>query len=164
MITIRDAVIEDLPALLEIYNYAIENLTATFDLQQQTLEERKNWFDSHGGKYPLIIAEEDGNVIGYSSLSPYNKKSAYSTTVEISIYIAPNQQGKGIGSKLMTEILSLASQLNYHAIIAGITGGNEVSVQLHKKFGFKLAGSLKEVGFKFGEWQDVHYYQLIVGK
>ncbi|MFD1851502.1 GNAT family N-acetyltransferase [Oceanobacillus bengalensis] len=162
MIRIREAAIDDLPALLEIYNYAICNLTATFDLQEQTLEDRKKWFEHHGAEYPLIVAEEDENVIGYSSLSPFNEKLAYSATSEVSIYIAPNQQGKGVGSLLMQQILKQARQLNYHTVISGITGGNGASIHLHEKFGFVLAGTLREVGNKFDEWQDVHYYQLIL--
>ncbi|RLL43642.1 N-acetyltransferase family protein [Oceanobacillus piezotolerans] len=162
MITIRDAVFEDLQELVDIYNYAIINLTATFDLEPQTIEERKKWFDAHGGAYPLIVAEETGDVIGYATLSPYNIKSAYKATAELSIYIAPDQQGKGIGTKLMEELLKRAEELSYHTLISGITAGNAGSVRLHKRFGFKLVGTMKEVGFKFGEWQNTDYYQLMI--
>ncbi|WP_067727427.1 GNAT family N-acetyltransferase [Oceanobacillus damuensis] len=158
MIVIRNAVIDDLPPLLDIYNYAILNLTATFELEEQTLEQQMECFDD---KYPLIVAEEEGNVIGYSCLNPFNKKAAFAQTAELSIYIAPNHQGKGIGKKLMKAILELAKQMNFHTVIGGITGGNEASIYLHKNFGFVHAGTLKEVGYKFWEWQEVHYYQLI---
>ncbi|MFD2445269.1 GNAT family N-acetyltransferase [Bacillus sp. CGMCC 1.16607] len=162
MVDIREATILDLPAMLDIYNYAIRHLTATFDIEVQTLDKRKIWFDSHDEKYPLIVAERNGEVVGYCCLSSFRAKPAYSKTTEISIYISQTQQGYGIGSALMKEIIRRAIDLGYHTIIAGITGGNEGSVKLHKKFGFEFVGCFKEVGFKFGEWQDVDFYQLMI--
>jgi L-amino acid N-acyltransferase YncA len=161
MLHIRDAVLNDLPAMLEIYNDAIRNLTATFDLEEQNLAERKNWFEKFGGKYPLIVAEMNGEVVGYSSLSKFREKPAYSHSTELSVYISSIHRGRGVGSALMKEILHRAAKLSYHTVIGGIVGGNEVSVKLHEKFGFEYVGCFKEVGFKFGEWQDVHFYQLI---
>lgn len=159
---IRDARIEDLPALLDIYNDAIRNLTATFDLVEQTLEERKIWFKKYGGNYPLIVAEFDGEIAGYCGLSPYNSKEAYAKTVEVSIYLSDKYRGNGIGLTLMKEIIQRARELQFHTIIAGITEGNDASVKLHEKFGYEYAGRLKEVGFKFEQWQHVLYYQLIL--
>ncbi|MFS0636527.1 N-acetyltransferase family protein [Mesobacillus foraminis] len=157
---IREAKIEDLPGMLDIYNDAVRNLTATFDLEEQTLEQRTKWFHKYGGKYPLIVAEVEGEIAGYCGLSMYNEKAAYARTAEVSIYLSSRFRGKGIGGALMTEILKRAREEDFHAIIAGITEGNDVSVKLHEKFGFKLAGRITEVGFKFGEWQNVLYLQL----
>lgn len=159
---IREAVLEDLPAMLAIYNDAIRNTTATFDLEEQTLEERAHWFHKYGGAYPLIVAEVNGQVAGYSSLSLFREKPAYSRTTELSIYIAEAYRGRGIGNALMTAILERARQLGYHAVIGGITGGNDISIKMHEKFGFELVGSFREVGFKFGSWQDVLFYQLLL--
>ena len=164
VLSIRNPVIEDLPAMLKIYNDAILNLTATFDLIEQTLEDRQPWFDQHGGKYPLIVAELDGEVVGYCSLSAFREKEAYDKTSEVSIYISTSHRGYGIGSALLKEILLRANELNYHTIIAGITSGNEGSVRLHEKFGFEFIGRFKEVGYKFNEWQSVDFYQLILSK
>ena len=161
---IRKATQEDVPEMLDIYNEAIRNLTATFDLTEQSLDERKAWFNRYCKHYPLLVAELDGNVIGYCGLFPYNPKAAYEKTVEISIYLAAKSRGLGVGKLLMTEILSEAEKHGFHTIIAGITDGNDSSVRLHEKFGFKLAGRLKEVGFKFGQWHDVLYYQLMLPK
>jgi L-amino acid N-acyltransferase len=158
----REAVIEDLPAMLDIYNDAIRNTTATFDLEEQTIEERKLWFQKYGGAHPLIVAEVDGQVAGYSSLSVFREKPAYNRTTELSIYIAEAYRGRGIGKAMMTAILRLAKDQGYHTVIGGITGGNDVSIKLHKQFGFELAGSFREVGHKFGSWQDVLFYQLIL--
>ncbi|MDR7072027.1 GNAT family N-acetyltransferase [Fictibacillus barbaricus] len=162
MIHIREAVQHDLPEILEIYNYAIKHLTATFDLNEQTLDERLSWFTKFNEKYPLIVAIEENKVIGYSCLSPFRDKPAYAKSTELSIYMHWNHQGKGIGNKLMKEILHRADTLGYHTVIGGITGGNEGSVYLHKKFGFEFVGCFKEVGFKFNEWQDVHFYQRML--
>lgn len=162
MVVIRDAVLEDLPNILNIYNYAIVHLTATFDTEEETLEDRQNWFDNHNEKYPVIVAEMDGEVVGFSCLSPFKRKKAYSQSAEISIYTSPESQGKGIGKTLMEEIIERAKQNGLRTIIAVITSGNEASVRLHKKFGFKFAGRIKEVGYKFGQWLDVEYYQLLL--
>ncbi|KQL51036.1 GNAT family acetyltransferase [Heyndrickxia shackletonii] len=162
MLHIRDAAVTDLAAMLEIYNEAIRNLSATFDLVEQTIEQRMVWYKEHSGKYPFIVAEMDGKVVGYSCLSKFRDKEAYSQTTELSIYLSSDCRGKGVGSVLMQEILIRAAKDGYHTIISGITGGNEASVKLHEKFGFEFVGCFKEVGYKFNEWQDVHFYQLIL--
>ncbi len=162
MIKIRDAVAEDLPEILAIYNVAVRTTTATFDLEEQTLADRLTWFQQFGEKYPLIVAEDEKEVLGYCSLSPFHKKAAYKNTCEISIYLSGKHRGAGIGSLLMKEIINRAKKHGFHSIIALITAGNAASVKLHKKFGFQFAGRLKEAGFKFGQWLDVDYYQLIL--
>ncbi|PPA70696.1 GNAT family N-acetyltransferase [Jeotgalibacillus proteolyticus] len=162
MVNIRNAVSTDLPEMAKIYNQAIRETAATFDLREQTLEERQQWFDKYGENHPLIVAEINGEVAGYSSLSPFRDKEAYSRTTELSIYISPSFQGKGVGKSLMKEILSRAESLGHHVVIGGITGGNAVSVRLHEQFGFTFVGCFKEVGYKFDQWQDVHFYQLVL--
>ncbi|WP_163103265.1 GNAT family N-acetyltransferase [Peribacillus alkalitolerans] len=159
---IRDAILDDLPAILEIYNDAVLNLTATFDLEEQTLEERTLWFHKYGGKYPLIVAKQEGEVVGYCSLSSFRDKPAYNRTAELSIYLSSKHRGLGLGKVLMEELIDRAKKLDYHTLIGGITSGNEASVKLHEKFGFELVGVFKEVGYKFNQWQDVHFYQLIL--
>jgi len=162
MMYIRDAVPGDLPSILNIYNYAVKNLAASFDLEEKNLAEREAWFNEHHGKYPLIVAELNGKVVGYCCLSRFRDKAAYSQTSELSIYIEPGHWGAGIGTALMQELLSRAKKLGHHVIVAGITGDNEVSIGLHRKFGFEFVGCFREVGFKFGRWHDVHFYQLLL--
>ncbi len=159
---IRDAVINDLPDILNIYNRAVLTSAATFDIEEQTIEQRMAWFSRHGGKYPLIVAEKEGHVAGYCCLSPFREKPAYAKTVESSVYIEEPYWGQGIGKALMTEILRRAAEIGHHSVIAAITGSNEASIRLHLKLGFKLAGCLREAGYKFGAWHDVHYYQLLL--
>ncbi|MCM3024009.1 GNAT family N-acetyltransferase [Heyndrickxia ginsengihumi] len=159
---IRDAQIDDLPAMLEIYNDAVRNLTATFDLEEQTLENRREWFFSHGGRYPLIVAESEGNVVGYCSLSKYREKEAYINSAELSVYISKDFRRNGLGTIFLKEIIKRAKELKYHTIISGITDGNSGSIALHEKFGFHYIGCFREVGYKFNQWQDVHFYQLLL--
>jgi phosphinothricin acetyltransferase len=164
MIILREATLQDLPEMLAIYNEAVLNSAATFDLEAQTLEERAVWFHNHGGKYPLIVAELDGKIAGYTCLSPFRAKPAYAYSTELSIYIDAGFRGRGIGSTLMTDILKRAAAFGYRTIISGLVGGNEASRKLHEKFGFTYIGAFKEVGLKFGEWHDVHFYQLFMNR
>ncbi|WNQ12577.1 GNAT family N-acetyltransferase [Paenibacillus aurantius] len=157
---IRDAGPEDLPGILAIYNRAIVTNTATFDLDEQTLEERTEWFSHYGGRYPIIVAEDGGEVAGYCYISPFRPKKGYDLTVESTVYIHEDHWGKGLARVLMDEILKRARTLGYHVVIACITGGNEASIRLHRRLGYELSGHLREVGRKFGEWQDVFFYQL----
>lgn len=159
---IRKAVLEDVPQILDIYNDAVLHTTATFDLEEKTLEDRLQWFHKYNDIYPLIVAELDEKVAGYCSLSPFREKEAYKQTVEISVYVHKKARGKGIARELIKRILELGKEAGHHVIIAGITGGNDVSVKLHESFSFSHAGTFREVGFKFGEWQDVFFYELLL--
>lgn len=159
---IRDAVKEDIFELAAIYNWAVANTAATFDIEPKTIDERLEWFDHYGGKHPLIVAETDGKAAGYSSLSKFREKEAYRQTAELSVYVCPEYQGKGIGKALIREIIDRARRLEYHAIMAGITADNTISIALHEKLGFEHCGTFREVGYKFDRWQDVLFYQLIL--
>ena len=161
-VVVRDARKSDLPALLEIYNQAVLTSPATFDLEPRTLAQRRAWFTEHGPSHPLVVAEEQGRVVGYASLSKFRDKLGYSRSAEDSVYVHKDFQGKGVGKALMGEILARAVALGYHTVIAGIVPPNEASVRLHRGFGFVYVGNFKEVGFKFSRWQDVVFYQLLL--
>ena len=154
----------DLPRLLEIYNDEVCNGTATFDIHPQTLEQRQAWFDAHNVEnHPLYVAEQDGVVAGYASLSSYREKEAFSSTVELSIYIAPEYRRQGIATALMELMLQKAREdARTHNVISVITAGNEASIQLHKRFGFTFCGNIPEVGVKFGQRLGIDNYSLIV--
>lgn len=153
----------DVKRLLDIYNYEVECATATFDLTPRTLEERMEWFEEHRGHHPLIVAEKDGEVAGYATLSPYRTKEAYKSTVELSVYVDAAFRGQGIGKALMEEILRMAREdETLHTVISVITGGNAVSTRIHEEFGFIHCGTMREVGEKFGKLLDIDNYQLMV--
>jgi len=158
---IRRASIEDLPELLDIYNYEVEHGVATFDEVKQTWEQRKEWFDAHQGKYLLIIKEIDGKVAGYASISKLFPKPAYDISGEVSVYVAKAFRGQGIGKELLNELLEMTKrERNFDSLFSLITGTNEVSIHMHEKLGFEYAGILKNSGMKFGEHYDVKIYRF----
>ena len=161
---IRVARREDLQQLLDIYNYEVVHGVATLDLQPKSLEEWGRWFDAHNIKnHPLLVAEQAGRVAGYASLSPYRSKEAYRSTVELSIYIGPDFRRQGVATALMEAILREARQdPETHTVVSVITDGNEASRKLHEKFGFTYCGAIREVGMKFGAYQDILNFSLII--
>ena len=161
---IRVARREDLQQLLDIYNYEVVHGVATLDLQPKSMEEWGQWFDAHNIKnHPLLVAEQAGRVAGYASLSPYRSKEAYRSTVELSIYIGPDFRRQGVATALMEAILREARQdPETHTVVSVITDGNEASRKLHEKFGFTYCGAIREVGMKFGAYQDILNFSLIV--
>ena len=162
---VRAAREADLPTMLAIYNDEVAHGTATFDTDPREGEAARTWFAEHNvGNHPLIVAEADGQVAGYASLSTYNRKAAYSTTVELSVYVASEKRGRGVGTELMEAILDLARKdPRTHLVVSLISAGNDASVRLHRRFGFTYAGTLHEVGEKFGQLIDVDFYELRVG-
>jgi len=161
-VIIRTANIKDISSIQEIYNEAIRNTNATFDTKEKSIDEIKDWFNSHGLKNPIIIAKEKDNIIGWASLNKYDEKKAYSDTTELSLYVKSDFQSKGIGKKLMENILSEGKKAGVHVVLARVTAGNKISSHLHKSFGFEKIGTLKEVGKKFGKILNVHIYEKIL--
>ena len=159
---IRKAEQTDLQALLDIYNYEVEYGVATLDLTPRSLAQWQAWFDHHNVEnHPLYVAEIDGSVAGYASLSSYREKEAFRSTVELSIYIAPDFRKRGAATELMAFILKDAkADERTHTVVSVITAGNEASRKLHEKFGFEFCGTIREVGVKFGEYRDIENYRL----
>ncbi|MES2690457.1 MAG: N-acetyltransferase family protein [Bacteroidota bacterium] len=159
---IQKATVHHLPSITAIYNHAIEHSVATFDTELKTIDDRKTWLDEHGDNYPVLVALINDEVAGWASLSKWSPRAAYNGTVEISIYFAAQSQGKGYGNGLMKALLEAGKKAGLHTIIARISEGNEVSIYLHKKYGFVPTGTLKEVGYKFNRYVDVHMMQLML--
>ena len=158
---IRAATEGDLDAILEIYNDAVINTTATFDTEPRTLEKQRAWFFAHQKNHPVMVAEESGTIQGWASLSPWSDRCAYDTTVEVSVYVHRDFRGGGIGSALLQSVILEGKKLEIHTVLSRITQGNEASIHLHEKAGFRHVGVMKEVGFKFGRFLDVQMMQLI---
>jgi phosphinothricin acetyltransferase len=159
---IRKATLGDLEGITEIYNEAIKKTVATFDTETKKIKEQKEWFESHGQRYPIIVAEEDNRIIGWSALSKYSTRCAYSGTVELSLYVKEEYQRKGIGKSLMKRIIEEGKKSSLHIILARITDGNKTSIHLHEILGFEHVGILKEVGYKFDKYLDVYLMQKIL--
>jgi phosphinothricin acetyltransferase len=159
---IRPASIEDAAAINDIYNHYVLRSTATYQTEPGSLEERLAWFQSHGPSHPILVAEQEGDILGWGSLSPFRSRAAYGRTVEISVYIREDLLHKGLGALLLSDLIKRAATLKHHTIIAGISADQLPSVKLHEKFGFTEVARLKEVGYKFDRWLDVSYMQLML--
>jgi phosphinothricin acetyltransferase len=158
---IRPADISDLAAITGIYNEAILTTNATFDTELKTVEEQRDWFNSHDTRHSILVAELDDTVIGWVSLSKWSDRCSYADTAEISLYIKESHRSTGTGKKLMGKILIEGEKAGLHTIIARITAGNRISVHLHESFGFEHIGVMREVGVKFGKLLDVYLMQKI---
>jgi L-amino acid N-acyltransferase len=161
-ITIRPATLNDASAIADIYNEAILTTTATFDTEPKTGEERTRWLQSHDERHPILVAELDGKIVGWASLTPWSDRPAYADTAESSFYVHSTHRGRGIGRKLKQAILDEARRLRFHTLIARITAGSAVSMHLNESTGYVHVGTLKEVGRKFGKLLDVHILQKMV--
>lgn len=159
---IRAATAADLPAINDIYNHYVLSSTATFQLEPETMEQRAKWFAGHGVEHPVIVAEVDGRVMGWGSLSKYHQRAAYTRTVENSLYVHHSYQRRGIGSLLLAELIRLARQHGHRTIIAAIDADQAGSIALHERSGFVTVGHMKELGYKFERWLDVVYMQLML--
>ena len=160
--TLRDATEADLSAINAIYNHCVLTSTCTYQLTPETEEARRAWFAGRGPRHPVIVAELDGAVAGWGSLSAYHKREAYAATVENSVYVSHLHQRRGLGTKIMEELIRRARAAGVHSIIAGVSADQEGSIALHRSLGFKDCGRMREVGSKFGRMLDVVYMQLMI--
>ena len=163
-IQIRDALPEDLSSIVEIYNQGVIDGTANSDLNTFTNEEKKIWFDSHTPKYPIWVAELDGEVIGWTNLSPYEKKQCFHQSASISTYVLKKHRGHGVGSRLRQHLIDKSKELGFHTLVNRVFASNESSIELAKKFNFKLAGRMKDLVHKDNTYEDCVFYQLILEK
>ena len=162
-IAIRPYQTEDTQAILDIINYNILHSTALYDYNIRTYEQQKAILDDKLAKnFPVIVAEADGQVVGFGMYSEFRFREAYKFTVEHSVYVANDYHGKGIGNLLLAELITLAKVQKLHTMIAVIDAENQGSVSFHEKFGFKTVGIIKESGYKFNRWLHSVFMQLIL--
>lgn len=156
---IRKAAEHDLSAIKDIYNYAVLNTTATYDINPRDDKYFADMLSEHTGKYLLAVYEDNGDIIGYVALSRFSRRDAYDITAELSVYVKADCQSKHIGTQLMEYALSYAQTENrFLTIVSLITSDNEHSIYLHKKFGFEFGGKIKNAGFKFDRLLGVDIY------
>jgi phosphinothricin acetyltransferase len=156
-ITIRRAEPGDLPALLAIYNHYVATTPITFDIEPRTLAQRREWLDqfSASGKYQCFVAAAGGAAVGWACSAKFKEKEAYATSIETSVYCAPDQTGKGLGRRLYATLFGALAGQDIHRAFAGITLPNDASVGAHKAMGFRHVGTYGEIGRKFGRFWDV---------
>ena len=151
-------------AILDIFNDAILHSTALYDYQARTMDNMVSWFNNkEAGNYPVIgIESESGELMGFASYGSFRAYPANKYTLEHSVYVANAHRGKGIASLLMQRLIELAQEQNYHTLIGSIDASNQPSIALHEKLGFTHAGTIRHAGFKFGDWLDLAFYQLLL--
>ena len=161
--TIRLATTTDLPAINDIYNYYVPRSTCTYQLEPEPLEGRQAWFAAHSPeKYPVIVAEQDGRIIGWGSLSKFRDRAAYNPTVEASVYIHHDFHRQGLGRALLVDLIERAKKIGYHSLIGGASADQTASIALQESLGFQHIGCFKQVGYKFSQWLDVAFLQLML--
>lgn len=151
-------------AILEIFNDAILNSTALYEYKVRTLQTMTSWFDTkRTGGFPVIgVEDHDGKLLAFGSYGSFRPYPANKYTVEHSVYVHKDQRGRGLGRVVMQEIITAARQNGLHTLIGGIDSTNAGSIALHERLGFRHVGTLPHVGFKFGRWLDLAFYQLLL--
>jgi L-amino acid N-acyltransferase len=160
---LRLATEDDLAAINDIYNYYVSRSTCTYQLEPEPMDSRVSWFRGHSADaHPVIVAELDGQVVGWGSLSKFHARAGYDPTVEASVYIHHDHHRRGLGGMLLADLIERARLAGYRSIIGGASADQTASISLQEALGFRRVGQLVEVGYKFGEWLDVVYLQLML--
>jgi phosphinothricin acetyltransferase len=164
-VQIRPATEADLPAITAIYDHAVRFGTATFELDPPDLSEMTRRFRVLADdKLPYLVAMSGGEVLGYAYAGPFRPRPAYRFTVENSVYLDPKAQGRGVGTRLMRELIAQSRQRGFRQMVAVIgDSANAASIGVHRSTGFKMIGTHENVGFKFGRWLDTVQMQLALG-
>jgi phosphinothricin acetyltransferase len=164
-ITVRPAGEQDLGPLNDIYNRYVVETHFTFDIEPMTLEARRDWFEHHNGtgRHRVLVGVSEGSVVGFACSSRFRPKPAYETSVETSIYVAPDAVGRGIGTRLYEELFKQLQGEDVHRAYAGIALPNQASIALHERFGFKRVAHFTEQGRKFDRYWDVGWYEKALG-
>lgn len=149
-------------AILAIFNDAISNSTALYDYKPRTIEMMAGWFDAKAkGAFPVIgIEDQSGELMGFGSYGAFRAWPAYKYSVEHSVYVDARFRRRGVGRLVLESLIEAARDQDYHLLVGGIDATNRASILLHEKLGFSHCGTIREVGFKFGRWLDLSFYQL----
>ncbi len=159
---IRSATRDDLECIVRIYNHAVLNTVATFDVEPVTVEQRLDWFARFDDTHPLVVCELDSAVMGFGYYLPYRPKPAYANTKELTVYVDPDAHRGGIGTALYEHLIAAAREAGVHALLGVLGGHNPASRALHQKFGFEEVAHLREVGRKFDAWVDTTFFEKVL--
>ncbi len=162
VVEIRAATVDDAEATAAIYNEEVTSSTVTFDLVTRSVQEQAEWLSARAGALEVVVADVNGEIAGFASLSPFRDRPAYRTTVEDSLYVHRDHRGAGVGRALLGEIVHVAEARGFHSVIGRIVGGHDASIRLHRAAGFAHVGVEREVGRKFGRWLDVVVMQKLL--
>lgn len=162
MVMVREANKRDLESILNIYNQGIEDRIATLESEPKDFLYMKEWFEQHKGRFKVIVAEQEGRLLGWSSLNLYNTRCAYAGVADLSVYIAREYRGKGIGSLLLTEIERLAKENDFHKIVLFTFPFNKLGQGLYLKNGYREVGIFKNQGILDGKYVDVMAMEKLI--
>ena len=151
---VRPAVESDAAAICDIYNQGIDDRLATLETERRTPDERRQWLKSRGLRHPVIVAEDDGRVIAWGSLNPFNPREAYRHVVDFSIYVERAQRGRGAGRVVLTRLIELAREHGYHKMVLSAFPFNAAGMTLYERLGFRTVGVYREQGMLDGRWVD----------
>lgn len=162
-LTVRAAAAEDAAAVAGIYNHFVMRTIVTFEEEPVgPAEIARRMDDVRNASLPWLIAERSGTVVGYAYATPWRGRRGYRFSTEVTVYVATDQAGQGVGSQLYANLLPALQERGIHAAMGGIALPNDASVALHEKFGFKKVAHFEQVGMKFDSWIDVGYWQRIL--
>jgi phosphinothricin acetyltransferase len=161
---IRPVTAADAPAIRGIYNYYIVNTVISFEEDPVSVQEMEGRIRTITAQYPWFVREEAGEVLAYAYINAWRERAAYRYAAELSIYVKPGHEGRGMGRELMARLLEAAKKTSVRALVSGITIPNERSIALHEKFGFQKIAHFKEIGYKLGAWLDVGYWELVLNE
>jgi len=164
-VEVRAATLDDLSALNDIYNQYVAETHYTFDVEPMSAEARQEWFAhySSAGRHRVLVAVSEDRVVGYATSSRFRSKPAYETSIETSVYLAPESVGRGAGSRLYEGLFKALEDEDVHRAYAGIALPNPASIALHERFGFKRVAHFTEQGRKFDRYWDVAWYEKPLG-
>jgi L-amino acid N-acyltransferase YncA len=151
---VRAATAADAEAICRIYNQGIEDRVATLETELRTPEERAAWLAARGPRHPVIVAEDDGPIIGWGSLNQFNPRDAYRHVVDFSIYVERAYRGRGVGKVMLARLIELAREQRYHKMVLSAFPSNSGGMALYERMGFRTVGVYKEQGMLDGRWVD----------
>ena len=161
-IVIRPTIASDMQSICEIVNHYIATTTVNFRTEPQLVEEWASDWEKYHERYPWLVACREGKVIGMAYAGPWKARAAYDWCAEVTVYVAADCQRRGVGRLLYTRLLGCIETQRFHSAVAVIGLPNAPSVALHEALGFRHVGTLKDVGYKFGAWRDVGFWQKAI--
>lgn len=159
---IRSGRPEDAAAICAIYNHYVLHTTITFEESEVAVDAMAERMREITARYPWLVAEDNGRIVGYAYVGPWKSRCSYRFTVESTVYLAPDATGRGLGTRLYQALIDAVSPLGLHSIIGGVALPNAASVALHEHFGFRKVAHFEQVGWKFNRWIDVGYWELLL--
>lgn len=160
---IRHATIDDAAQIADIYNYYITSTHHTFETEPLEAADMEARIKEVTNGYPFLVADDDGEVVGYAFAAQFKLRQAYEHAAEVSIYVRNEAKQKGIGTRLYDRLFEELADTLTHAIVAGIALPNDPSIAFHEKLGFRKVAHFQEVGYKLGRWIDIGYWELLPG-